>query len=607
MRKSIILLITILITANLYGHNRDYIQWWIYNHGDYSKTEGKNDPLVKQAAAVFERVKNAADKAEARIPRLFIIDTRGKPYALALPDGSIVINPTTLSICYQGLEKEEGDLRLAFVLGHELAHLANKDFIHMEAFRALQKHGDDIIRGELSEYIKPPLNKNEKVKEQRKRELLADQKGVLYAVLAGYNISNIFDRKNKFLRSWVDQSGVGNFYDDDPNHPAMRKRIHFVRSQLKAVIEKIELFRAGVLLFQAGSIRDSADAFLEFSKIYPAREVFNNIGACYLILTMRHLYLKFSNNYFSFRLSTAIDYSTGAELLHVRQGWDYLKDKDIARNIDKAEEYFKLAVARDRYDRASRYNLTVVSILKQEYAEALALCNDILKEKPDDVDALNNKAVAFYSYGRAEDVETTQKAIQLLQKANEIDPGNFNVLYNLASIKQKRERRAGARLYWEKYLKLSTVPRDDYYDHVYKKLYKTDPPKPAGRTGFPRPPAGICIRDSFSIIEKRWSKEEVKAFKLGNTGSENNSSWLINLQVIVKNNIRVLALDGTIEIIEKEYSPGEPLSETLKRFGQPQKIVSHANGSFYVYKDKGFSIKEIDGKVRSYIWFEKDF
>jgi tetratricopeptide (TPR) repeat protein len=605
MKKLLMFIFTILVISNLYGHDRDYIQWWIYNHGDYTKTEGKNDPLVKQASDVFKRVKNAADKAEARIPRLFIINTKGNPYALALPDGSIVINPTTLNMCYEGTKKGEGDRRLAFILGHELAHLANKDFMHRESFLALRKYGDKKAREELIKYFE--LSNPEKAKEFKKRELYADQKGTIYATMAGYRIGSLFWGENNFLRYWAEQIGMGYVYDETFGHPAMEKRVQFVRTHLKAVLDKVELFRAGVLLFQAGSYRDSAAAFLEFSKVYPAREVFNNIGACYLNLAVRHLYLKFSDDYFSFRLSTAIDYSTGAELLHLRGEGDYLKDKEISRYLDKAEDFFKLAAERDHLDRACRYNLTAVSILKKEYAEALAVCSDILKINPGDADALNNKAVAFYNYGREEDVETTQKAIQLLQKANKIDPGNFKVLYNLASIKQKRERRAGARLYWEKYLNLSYTPKDNYYNYVYEKLHKTAPPKPEERTGFPKLPAGISFKDTFSIIKKRWGKEDVKEFKLGNAESENSDSWLINLQVIVKNNVRVLALDGTIEMVEKEYSPLENLPEILKRFGQPQKVVCHSNGNFYVYKDKGFSIKEINGKVRSYIWFEKDF
>jgi RNA polymerase sigma factor (sigma-70 family) len=112
-----------------------------YEKGDYEDTIGKNDPWVGWASAVFERVKATADKPGGRFPRLYIINTKGEPFALSVPDGGIIINPTTLETCYADVDRAEGDRRLAFILGHELAHLANKDFMHQEAFQALQKYG----------------------------------------------------------------------------------------------------------------------------------------------------------------------------------------------------------------------------------------------------------------------------------------------------------------------------------------------------------------------------------------------------------------------------------------------------------------------------------
>ncbi len=605
MRRVLIFLLILWAANNLYSQSKDYTQWWIYNHGDYAKTQGKNDPRVKRAFEVFERVKNAADKAEGRLPRLFIISTKKGPYAISLPDGGIIISPKTLDICYDSTGMEEGDRRLSFVLGHELAHLGNKDYIHREAFLALKEHGDEKAQKELVRYFK--LSDPEKAKVFKKRELLADKKGAIYAAMTGYDISKLFGEKNNFLKYWAKQTGIGYAYEKNPLHPSFKKREQFIRSQLLGVVKQVELFRAGVLLYQMGNYHDGAAAFLEFSKVYPAREVFNNMGACYFNLALRHLYLKYREEYYKFRISTPIDYSTTAAAIQPRGEGDYLKDKDISRYINKAENYFRSAADRDQHDRACRYNLAAALILKKEYAEALAKCSDILKKDPKDIDALNNKAIAFYNYGKEEDLDTTQKAIQVLEKAYKLEPGNFEVLYNLASLKQERKRMAGAKVYWEKYLKLSTTPKDNFYKHIYKKLEGTAPSKPKEKAAPPKMPAGIRLGEDFTRIEKKWGKEHTREFKLGIEEDVDNESWFIGLQVIVKENLRVLALDGTIELVEKQCKPFERKEEILKKFGPPQKIVRHTGGNFYVYKDKGFSFKEINGKIRSYIWFEKDF
>jgi Flp pilus assembly protein TadD len=603
MKKVLIFLLIVWAACNLYSYNKDYTQWWIYNHGDYAKTQGKNDPRVTWANEVFERMKNAADKAEGRVPRLFIINTRGEPYALAVPDGGIIITPTTLDICYADPDRkrDEGDQRLAFILGHELAHLGNKDYIHREAFLALKKYGEEKARKKLKSDFKLPEN--------RTKEFLADQNGALNTAMAGYDISILFGKKNNFLQYWANQIGIEYSYDGNKQHPSFQNRVQFVRLQLKRVVEKVELFRAGVLLYQMGNHHDSAAAFIEFSKVYPAREVFNNIGACYFNLAMHHLYLKYREVYYKFRISTTIDYSTTAAAIQPRGEEDYLKDKDISRYLKQAENYFSSSVEKDQYDRTCRYNLAAVLILKKEYAGAQAVCDRILKKDPQDVYALNNKAIAFYYYGKEEDLDTTQKAIHVLEKAHQLEPDNFEVLYNLASLKQERKRMAGAKVYWEKYLKLSTTPKDNFYIQVYKKLRGTAPSKLKEKAKPPQMPAGIRLGEDFSRIVKKWGKEHTGEFKLGieEDVDNNNESWFIRLQMIVKENVRVLALDGTVELIEQECKPFERKEEILKKFGSPQKIVRHTSGNFYVYKDNGFSFKEINGKIHSYIWFEKDF
>lgn len=71
--------------------------------------------------------------------------------------------------------------------------------------------------------------------------------------------------------------------------------------------------------------------------------------------------------------------------------------------------------------------------------------------------------------------------------------------------------------------------------------------------------------------------------------------------------VRVVAIGGTIEIVEQELSPVDSISRIIKKFGMPQKVVRHTGGNFYVYKDRSFSVKEVSGRVCSYIWFEKGF
>ncbi len=246
MKRVIIFLQALLVIGSLFGQQRDYTAKWQNDYENYAQTiQGKNDPRVKWAKEVFERVKGVADKAEARFPDLHIIDSRAGIYARSVQDGGIIIDLDTLDICYLGSTREEGNRRLAFILGHELAHLANKDFIHQEFYYELMKQGDRKEQEELTRDFK--LSDPAKIKTLREREVLADQKGMLYASMAGYDVGQLFREGNDFLTYWAQQTGISMLYDNPTeSHPSLKNRLKFIREKMIAVVNRLELFRAGV-------------------------------------------------------------------------------------------------------------------------------------------------------------------------------------------------------------------------------------------------------------------------------------------------------------------------------------------------------------------------
>ncbi len=171
--------------------------------------------------------------------------------------------------------------------------------------------------------------------------------------------------------------------------------------------------------------------------------------------------------------------------------------------------------------------------------------------------------------GKEENLDTAEKAIRILETARRLEPANVGVLYNLASIKETRKRTAGARRDWETYLKLKTVPKDNFYIYVYKRLKRTQPPAPSAGGAVPQVPGGIRLGDDFSRIEKKWGGKYSRGFKLGAEDRDVGNGWAIDLKVMVKGNVRVVAVGGTIEIVEQEFSPVESISKIIKRLGVP--------------------------------------
>ncbi len=48
-----------------------------------------------------------------------------------------MLSTKTLEICYKQTFLEIGDARMAFVLGHELGHMAEDDYWHFKTFMTL--------------------------------------------------------------------------------------------------------------------------------------------------------------------------------------------------------------------------------------------------------------------------------------------------------------------------------------------------------------------------------------------------------------------------------------------------------------------------------------
>jgi tetratricopeptide (TPR) repeat protein len=558
---------------------KEYKETWIsirniFNYIDYMKKESEDYPMAKRADIVFKRVKNAADKAGARHIRLSIINARIKLYAIALPNGRIVINPETLYICYSGVETMKGDCRLAFIMGHELAHQAKNDFFHRKIFLTWDQYGSTHSL----------FSKNNE--EYSRKELEADKLGALYATMAGYDIRSLFTEQDNFLAHWESQIGKENIHRETHDYPSLEKRVAAVCETLRKVAEKAELFRIGVLLLQMGNFRDAEKAFTEFIKYYKAREVYNNIGACSLNSAQYLLTQNFSSEYLRFRLAIAIDYSTSAE---PDRGEGNEKEREMIREyLEKAIDNFKKAAHRDKIDKLCRYNLSAALILMEKYAEAKEVCDSILDRAPRDVNALNNKAIAVY-YSNEKDPQANREAIDLLEKAYKWGPEKFEVLYNLGSLKKT------GRGYWETYLKLPTIPRDEFYNHVYREVNRKYP-LPLKTSGAPKLPDGIDdISMDFAAVEEKWGKE--------NTIEFNTDDLRIN--VLVKDNIRVVALQGKVFIVEEELLTAEKYEKFFESFGPPQRVVRHNSGNFYVYEKMGFSISEVNDKVMSYIWFQE--
>ncbi len=472
MKRSTIVVATLLLLilpAFAFGSSpEDHKEYWINIHSALSE---KDHPLVPRVRKVFDRVLAAADKRASHFPNLVILRQAGDPWALALRDGTVLLSQKGMEICYRAEDKNIGDARVAFVLGHELAHLGNDDFWHIAAFEAVTKYGS----GEKAvQDILDLLCKTENIQDTaqareiiRKKELQADAYGMLYASMAGYDPKIIVNADGtNFFQEWTDQI-TERLACDDRLHPTPEKRAAFLLSNMRAVSDNLSLFDFGVRLFQLGRYEDALNFLEEFRKDFPCREVFSNIGLIHYQAAMRILGQCDWNAAYRFNLSTVTDTETLAAMLDtetrgrlLRRGsrpkYACMQSEAFRERIKEAIRHLKIACEKDTSYTPARVNLSSAYILLEKYSDAMAVLDEVLKLRQDNPEALNNRAVAVYLLGPSINVDMFKQAYDVLKELTEKYPEFPDPFYNLSRVLSERGRNAAAREVWERYLRLET-------------------------------------------------------------------------------------------------------------------------------------------------------
>ena len=107
------------------------------------QSSANDHPLAAKAHDVFARVAAAADKPGDRYPTLVIAPEKIDIWAKSLEDGRVVLSQRALEVCYHGVSDQVWSARLAFIIGHEIAHLAKGDFWHNAVSEFMERYDSE--------------------------------------------------------------------------------------------------------------------------------------------------------------------------------------------------------------------------------------------------------------------------------------------------------------------------------------------------------------------------------------------------------------------------------------------------------------------------------
>lgn len=406
----LVLVFIIFTPAISYTEDRSKKDYWLNKYG---AVKGSKQSI--RAQEVFNRVLSASDRRVGIEPALYIINYDGVPWAQSIADGSIILSKKGLDFCYEKQSIEIGDTRLAFVIGHELAHQFNGDFWHYKFLRTAE---DDKESKQTFQDIKELAKKPEML---LAKEIQADQYGIIYATLAGYDSDEIISKDKNFFLEWSEKE---NPYMHSGNNILLlsKKRAKAVSMRLREVSDRIALFQLGVISYYIGRYDDALSLFNRFASYFPGREVYSNIGSVYLRMAYDKFLSSRTTESFPFLLSFGIDVRTRAETIDISRGFTEGRYREYKKLIKIAIENLNKAIEYDPFYREAKNSQGCAYILENKYYDSVSILEEALKSAPDNKRIQNNLAVAYILLGQEiSSRDLTAKAEKLLMTAKEED------------------------------------------------------------------------------------------------------------------------------------------------------------------------------------------
>ncbi|GFO63261.1 M48 family metalloprotease [Geomonas paludis] len=589
--------------ARAEGDPKDSYEWW-------KQYAVKGEPLVAGAERVFARVLAAADKSEARLPRLLVIDGAKDTYAAALPDGTIVLSLDGIRACRAGVDQGKGDARLAFILGHELSHLSKNDFWHLRAYRAVLEFasgGKDEI-GSVARFLEQAsdVKQGHNLEVTKVKELQADSYGIVFMAMAGYDPHAVVDRDGtNFFRDYLAQIAA-QLPSKDDEHPTAEQRAEFLKSQLLQVADEVELFHIGVRFYQQGGYDEAITYFTQFRELFPARELFNDIGLCYYQQALERLSRCDASLPYRFKLPALLDTVTLAQATVTtvtrggkgERGENVIcqEDGEFRADIDQAVRHLELARERDPSYLPARLNLASAAIVAGDNAKALAAVEEALRLQPGKPEALAVKAVALYLFGAANGVDTVQPARSILTGLTASPAPLPDAFYNLAALERERGKADLVPAYLERFLALEGT--GGYAAAARRQLGRQPQPRPAPRTEQPKSP--IALGQLRVAAGQTLAGMNRREFVIG------NDDWALYRGKGMLALVRIDRASGfqTVEMVE--VAQAKPVSAELFRAAQgaPRRELAGNSGTVLVYD--GFLADVEGGEIRNLTFFNRN-
>lgn len=282
-------------------------------------------------------------------PKLTITDSHEFVAQFVTSRNQIQIETDAYEVC-RTLGKDSLNA-LAYILGHELAH-------YYKDHKWLGKVGSGFVSNRLKNNLDSLAIA---IDTTILFETQADEFGCYYAKKAGYSLGKTDSLLIKIYSAYNLPEKLSSRY------PSLQERIDIANSVINKSNELNEIFNWANLLFALNREQSAQSALILFnhivnSEIQP-REIYNNIGVCYLLMSIDYIDVQMRNYY----LPLQIDVSSYLEERSRGSNYDSLK---AIENVNKSLEVLEIANRLDESYVFSRINMAVAYLLLKNNRKA---------------------------------------------------------------------------------------------------------------------------------------------------------------------------------------------------------------------------------------------
>ena len=387
-------------------------------------------PELSRVKDIHRKLTGTIGSNKAQRSELFVIDTVGHPWAVALSDNSIVMTKGAIDRMYKDSNMELGDARVAFVLGHELSHLDTDDLFHHRAFVA--NHSGRQLK---------------KSKSRMEEELRADLKGYTYATIAGYRTDLLIGGETDFFRTWLSQiAGTEN-----STHPDIETRRQFLEKGFNHILKSVPYYKYATALAHFGHYKDSQLLLEDHLNQVETQEAYNNLGYVHI---QRARALMPPDIAYRYWIPTLLEPGNKLDLRRTlfvesipEQALDHLRI---------AEKMLNYAIDMDESNLTSYINLAAVYLyLPNKLHRAYAAIEDARATPLGKVDVIRDQLESIYQLIRVgDDLDSGDRwpnaRDTMVEIASESVMPPANLLFNLARMLDTRGRDETSEHYWQK-------------------------------------------------------------------------------------------------------------------------------------------------------------